>query len=442
MVLFTISENCFLLQQKYRNIRCYWETQPMGCMRISCAFHHSKPRQINGLFLPPSNNAPLQQGVQEGVLHPAHRQESLRNQENILRPIHPPLIINLKDEEDDDDDPEEDEETYVSNWVPKTAADIEEERAIKEICYKSGEYYRIQYPHEHQSTKTASSPRENEPLPLEATERDLQKGNTTFLFVFSLLGIHASDPKGKPSHQQRGQNKHDETASSTPSVKETGRKTAFDSTEPQRSAYVVYPTVTQEPKFNGSTGDGNTTPTKFKNTKREGASSGRRAPIESIPGTDRTSFESGGIHASVPKGKPSHQQRGQSKHDETASSMPSVRETGRKTYFDSSEPRRSAYVVYPTVTQEPKFSGSTAVPEPHGGKCSKQKNQLDTNRRFWTQTENYDKYTSGSHSAPTWRKRNPPAKTFSKVKTTIQVTVGQKFLQLGLFSKSDMSLPT
>ncbi|KAK4831906.1 hypothetical protein QYF61_020053 [Mycteria americana] len=170
-----ISENCFLLQQKYRNISCFWETQPSGCLRITCAFRHSKARNINGLFLPPSNNAPLQQGIQEGILQPAHRQESLRKQENILLPIHPPLIINLNDEEDDEEDDEE-EENYVSDWVPKTAAEIEEERAIKEICYKSGEYYGIQYPHEHRSTKTVSSPRNNELLPLEATERDLQKG--------------------------------------------------------------------------------------------------------------------------------------------------------------------------------------------------------------------------------------------------------------------------
>ncbi|KAM6353407.1 uncharacterized protein C12orf50 homolog [Alca torda] len=111
-------------QQKYSNVSCFWERQTLGCLRINCAFHHSKPRYINGLFLPPSNS--------------------------------------------------------VSNWVPKTAADIEEERAIKEMCYKSGEYYRIQYPDEHQSTKTVSSCPENELLPLEATERDLQKGDYWF----------------------------------------------------------------------------------------------------------------------------------------------------------------------------------------------------------------------------------------------------------------------
>ncbi|XP_054669121.1 uncharacterized protein C12orf50 homolog [Grus americana] len=336
-------------QQKYSNIPCFWEKQPSGCLRISCAFHHSKPRSINGLFLPPSNNAPLQQGVQEGIPHPAHGQESLRNQKNILRPIHPPLTIHLNDEDDDEDDDEE-EENGAPDWVPQTAADLEEERAIKEICYQSGEYYGIQYPQEHQSTKTVSSPRENELLPWEATERDLQAG------------------------------------------------------------------------------DGDTVPTTFKNAKGEGESSGTTVPAETIPRTDRGSFENGGtnrmervknypgkeakekqwisegeskshntgtgkgIHTPDPKAKPRRQQRGQSKDDEAASAIPPVRETRRDTYFSSSEPRRSAYVVYrtATVTQEPKCNGPT------------------------------DKYTSGSYNAPTWRKRNPHPKTFSKSKTTSQ----------------------
>ncbi|XP_054667985.1 uncharacterized protein C12orf50 homolog, partial [Grus americana] len=205
-------------QQKYSNISCFWKTQPSGCLRISCAFHHSKPRSINGLFLPPSNSeCPLQQGVQEGIPHPAHGQESLRNQKNILRPIHPPLTIHLNDEDDDEDDDEE-EENGAPDWVPQTAADLEEERAIKEICYQSGEYYGIQYPQEHQSTKTVSSPRENELLPWEATERDLQAG------------------------------------------------------------------------------DGDTIPTTFKNAKGEGESSGTTVPAETIPRTDRGSFENGGTN--------------------------------------------------------------------------------------------------------------------------------------------------
>ncbi|PKU34772.1 hypothetical protein llap_14925 [Limosa lapponica baueri] len=321
------------LKPKYSNISCFWERQPLGCVRISCAFHHSKPRYINGLFLPPSNNAPLQQGVQEGMLHPAYPQESLRNQKNILLPIHPPLIINLNDEEDEEDD--EEEENYVSNWVPKTDADIEEERAIKEMCYKSGEYYRIQYADEHQSTEPMSSPPENELLPLEATQQDLQKGKEHESYTSVTLHRIQITSEREEDYKPRG--------------------------------------------------DGNKIATKI-NTKRDGGRSRRRVPAESIPRTDCRSFENGGIHTSDPKGKSCHQQRGQSKDDET-SSMPYVRETGRKTYFNSSAPRRSAYVVYRTVTvtQEPKFSGSP-----------------------------------GYYNAPTWRTRNPDAKTLSKFKTTIQ----------------------
>ena len=43
-----IQQNC--------SISCFWETQPLGCVKISCIFYHSKPRNINGLFLPPSSS--------------------------------------------------------------------------------------------------------------------------------------------------------------------------------------------------------------------------------------------------------------------------------------------------------------------------------------------------------------------------------------------------
>ncbi|XP_064904048.1 uncharacterized protein C12orf50 homolog [Columba livia] len=182
MVPQNLDDNSFLLQQKYSQTSCFWEKQPSGCLRIGCAFQHSKARNINGLFLPPNKNVPLQQGGQERTLHPAHLQEPLRNQENISLPVHAPLIIRLNNAEDEQDDEEDDDkENYVSNWVPKTAAEIEEERTIKEICYKTGEYYRIQHPHKHQSTETVFSPQEKEILLLEAMERDLEKGdgNTT-----------------------------------------------------------------------------------------------------------------------------------------------------------------------------------------------------------------------------------------------------------------------
>ncbi|PKK21773.1 hypothetical protein A306_00012273, partial [Columba livia] len=322
---------------------------------------------------------PLQEGGQERT-HPAHHQESLRNQDNIFLPVHAPLIISLNNDEEDDEEDNEELENYVSNWVPKTAAEIEEERTIKEICYKTGEYYRIQYPHEHQSAETVSSPQEKEILLLEAMERDLQKGDgntipTTFNNTkregeisrrripteriprrdrrsFENGGFNTSDPKGKPSYQPRGQRKDDETASYVPRGRADRRKTYCDSSEPRRSAYVFYRTadVTREPKFNGSTG----------------------------------------IHTSDPNIKPSYQQRCNNKDDETASSVPYVRATNRKTDFASLEPRRSTYVFYRTVNQEPKFNGST------------------------------DKYTSGFYNAPRWRKRNPCENAYSKFKTTIQ----------------------
>ncbi|XP_065700225.1 uncharacterized protein C12orf50 homolog [Patagioenas fasciata] len=260
-------------------------------MRISCAFHHSKPRSINGLFLPPNSNVPLQEGGQERTLHPAHLQASFRNKENIFLPVHAPLIISLNNAEDEQDNAEDDDnenrlffllQRNVSNWVPKTAAEMEEERTIKEICYKTGEYYRIQYPHAHRSAETVSSPQEKEILLLEAMERDLQKGDGNAAAPLSNTkkggessgrrvpaertpsrnwqsfdngGIHSSDPNVKPSYQQRRKNKDEETASSVPYVRAAGRKTDSDSLEPRRSPYVFYRTVnvTPEPKFSGST---------------------------------------------------------------------------------------------------------------------------------------------------------------------------------------------
>ncbi|XP_075300524.1 uncharacterized protein LOC142364610 [Opisthocomus hoazin] len=309
---FRVVETCLLLQQKYSNIPCWWETQRSGCVRISCAFHHSKPRNINGQFLPPSNSAPVQQVVQGGTRPPAPHLESLRHQENIVLPVHPPLIINLNDDEDDEEDDEE-EENDVSNWVPRPAADIEEERAVKEICYKSGEYYRIQHPHNQQSPKAVSSPWGNRLAPLEATRRDLQKETNPTELVKNHhgkeveekkwiseearnspvtgtgKGIHTSDPRGKPPYQPRGQSDGDDTLS----LRKTGRKSYFNPSEPRRSVYVVYRSVpvNQEPKFSGSTGDGNAIPPKFKNTKREGEISRRRGPAESIPRINRKSFQ-------------------------------------------------------------------------------------------------------------------------------------------------------
>ncbi|XP_071893020.1 uncharacterized protein C12orf50 homolog isoform X5 [Anas platyrhynchos] len=334
-------------QQKYSNISCFWETQPLGCVRISCVFHHSKPRNINGLFLPPSNNVALQEEVQEGILNPACGQESFRNQENILRPIHPPLIININHQEDEEEDEEdiEDKENNDFNLLAKTASDLEEERAIKEMCYKSGEYYRIHYPQEHQSTKIISSSLENELLPLEAIKRDLQKGGDCFVAQKNIF-VEGKRNKALPLEKAPIASKYSNVKAT--SCSELVKKHHFKGVKKKKW-------ISEEPRNLSNT----------------------------VTGKEN--------HTSNPKVKPSYQQSDKRKDDETAYSI-SVRQARRNTYFNSSEPRRSAYVFYRNVTdvQEPKFNGSM------------------------------DKYTSGSCNAPTWRKRNPHAKTFTKFKTTIQ----------------------
>ncbi|XP_063251062.1 uncharacterized protein C12orf50 homolog [Prinia subflava] len=403
--------------QNYSKFSCFWETEPVGCRRISCDFFHRKPRNINGLYLPPSNNVPLKQDVQGGILHPAHHQDSLRNQENVLVPIHPPLIINLSDEEDDEEEDEEEddeEDNYVSNWMPKTVLDIEEERAIRDICYKSGEYYEIPNPYKHQSTKTVSSLWQDELLPLETTEQNLQKGDGNTIptrFNNTRKEKESSERRVSIESIPRKDHKSFDNGGGGGSVMQ--RNIFVDGNrfealprerEPITSKYSnVKDTNRTEQVKNHHCKE-------VKENKR--ISEERRNSANAVTGK--------GIRTPDPKVKPSYQQRGQSKDDETASPSPYGRETGRYTHLSSPEPRRSAYVVYRTVTQKPKFNGSTAVPESYGQKGSKQKNQPDTNRRFWTQTENYGKYTSGSSNSPAWRKRNPQAKPISKFKITTQ----------------------
>nr|XP_013038050.2 uncharacterized protein C12orf50 homolog isoform X2 [Anser cygnoides] len=395
--------------QKYSSISCFWETQPLGCVRISCVFHHSKPRNINGLFLPPSNNVALQEEVQEGILNPACGQESFRNQENILRPIHPPLIININHQEDEEEDEEdvEDKENDDFNLLAKTASDLEEERAIKEMCYKSGEYYRIQYPQEHQSTKFVSSSLENELLPLEDIKQDLQKGDgntnpTNFNNMkskgetsgrrVSVEGINRTDHRSFENGVCQCKIMQYHARDAWSSFEQTGG----DCFVAQRNIFVEgkrnealplekAPIASEYSNVKATSRSELVKKRHFKGVKK-------KKWISEEPRNLSNTATGKENHTSNPKVKPSYQQSDKRKDDETASSIISARQAGRNTYFSSSEPRRSAYVFYRNVTdvQEPKFNGSM------------------------------DKYTSGSCNAPTWRKRNPHAKTFSKFKTTIQ----------------------
>nr|XP_033807710.1 uncharacterized protein C12orf50 homolog [Geotrypetes seraphini] len=154
-------------------VPCFWENQPSGCTKISCCFHHSKPRCINGLFLPPSGNTNVKTETQEGIAAD-HTEDSQKSQESISRPVHPPLIItiNLDDEE------EEEDKEDACNLRTQTPEEIEEEKAIREMCCKSGEYYRTSLTHEdHAATSSVSPALEHKLLkPLEAG-RDLQEGD-------------------------------------------------------------------------------------------------------------------------------------------------------------------------------------------------------------------------------------------------------------------------
>nr|XP_048691604.1 uncharacterized protein C12orf50 homolog isoform X5 [Caretta caretta] len=301
------------IQQKYNRISCFWETQPLGCVRISCVFHHSKPRNINGLFLPPSSNATLQKEVQEGTLHPAHTQEPVKGQESILRPIHPPLIINISLEEEEE---EEEEENYTSYLLTKTPADIEEEKAIKEMCYKSvGEYYRIQTPQENQSAKIMSSALNNELLKPMETGRDLQEGGDCYIPQRSIF------VGGKQSETLTGEKEL--ITSRRSDVK------AMSHTEPVKKRH-------------------------FKGVKK-------KKWISEEPKNSFSMFAGKAMHASNPKGKANCQQNDQSKDAENTSYVPSQRAIGRSISLNSPEPGRSTNMTYSnvSVTKESKPNPST-----------------------------------------------------------------------------------
>uniref|UniRef100_A0A8C2R464 Zinc-finger CCCH domain-containing protein n=1 Tax=Capra hircus TaxID=9925 RepID=A0A8C2R464_CAPHI len=118
--------------QQNCSISCFWETQPLGCVKISCIFYHSKPRNINGLFLPPSSNITLQKETQEGIPPPTQSQEPLKPQENISRPIHNPLVLKTNFEEEEEEEGEQNGEYYRVH----TPSDISSSKSLASIVEK------------------------------------------------------------------------------------------------------------------------------------------------------------------------------------------------------------------------------------------------------------------------------------------------------------------
>ncbi|XP_071624760.1 zinc finger CCCH domain-containing protein 11A isoform X5 [Heliangelus exortis] len=112
------------IDKKRSEIPCYWENQPGGCQKSNCAFHHTKGRYVDGLFLPPSKttlpNPPesaeddvkmAQMSLQQNKLsvqsNPSPQLRGVmkvENSENVPSPTHPPVVINAADDDEDDDD--------------------------------------------------------------------------------------------------------------------------------------------------------------------------------------------------------------------------------------------------------------------------------------------------------------------------------------------------
>ncbi|NXG31660.1 ZC11A protein, partial [Dromaius novaehollandiae] len=130
------------IDKKRSEIPCYWENQPVGCQKSNCAFHHTKGRYVDGLFLPPSKTTlpcppesaeddvkaaqiALQQNKLSVQSNPSPQLRGVmkvENSENVPSPTHPPVVINAADDDEDDDDQlsEEGDETKTPVQQPAT----------------------------------------------------------------------------------------------------------------------------------------------------------------------------------------------------------------------------------------------------------------------------------------------------------------------------------
>ncbi|NWW05342.1 ZC11A protein, partial [Oreocharis arfaki] len=128
------------IDKKRSEIACYWENQPGGCQKHNCAFHHTKGRYVDGLFLPPSKTTlPSPPEAAEDEVKMVQMQQNklsvqsnpspqlrgvmkVENSENVPSPTHPPVVINAADDDEDDDDQlsEEGEETKTPAQPPTT----------------------------------------------------------------------------------------------------------------------------------------------------------------------------------------------------------------------------------------------------------------------------------------------------------------------------------
>ncbi|XP_066559319.1 zinc finger CCCH domain-containing protein 11A isoform X1 [Amia ocellicauda] len=142
------------IEKRRSEIACYWERQPAGCQKPNCAFHHDKPRIIDGVFLPASKAPVLRkEEVEEeaplaalsppaptALPSPANPQLrgviKAENSESVPSPTHPPVVINPADDEDEDDDDQFSEEGEES----RTAAESSQAASPRKmLCHGSRE---------------------------------------------------------------------------------------------------------------------------------------------------------------------------------------------------------------------------------------------------------------------------------------------------------------
>uniref|UniRef100_A0A9J8AAQ2 Zinc finger CCCH-type containing 11A n=1 Tax=Cyprinus carpio carpio TaxID=630221 RepID=A0A9J8AAQ2_CYPCA len=122
------------IKKNRKEIACYWENQPAGCQKAHCAFHHEKPRVIDGNYFAPDKGQVVRKEKEETPYEDQVNQVSVptanptnpqlrgvirtETQENVPSPTHPPVVINPVDDDDEDDQfsEEGDESLGGSPW--------------------------------------------------------------------------------------------------------------------------------------------------------------------------------------------------------------------------------------------------------------------------------------------------------------------------------------
>ncbi|XP_016392459.1 zinc finger CCCH domain-containing protein 11A-like isoform X2 [Sinocyclocheilus rhinocerous] len=122
------------IKKNRKEIACYWENQSAGCQKPHCAFHHEKPRVIDGNYFAPDKGQVVRKEKEETPYEDQVNQVSVptanptnpqlrgvirtETQENVPSPTHPPVVINPVDDDDEDDQfsEEGDESLGGSPW--------------------------------------------------------------------------------------------------------------------------------------------------------------------------------------------------------------------------------------------------------------------------------------------------------------------------------------